>query len=86
MKHERIALKKGLSQLNSGQGESHLLTDRAVSTMLGISVATVRRWRLFGQGPRYIKIGASVRYKPDNVTAWLETCPAGGKLVAEVAN
>jgi hypothetical protein len=28
-------------------------------------------WRLMKQGPKYLKIGAMVRYKPGDISAWL---------------
>lgn len=55
-----------------------LLNEFDVARVTGLSVASVRRWRLFKQGPKYIKIGASVRYRPEDVQAWLETRPTGG--------
>jgi predicted DNA-binding transcriptional regulator AlpA len=56
----------------------NLLNEYDVAKILNVSVATVRRWRLFGQGPRYIKIGASVRYRPEDVKAYLDSRPTGG--------
>ena len=53
-----------------------LLNERDVARLTSLSVATVRRWRLLGQGPRYIKIGAAVRYRQSDVAAWLESRPA----------
>ncbi len=55
-----------------------LLNDRDVARITGMSVASVRRWRLFRQGPRYLKIGAAVRYRLSDVSAWLESRPTGG--------
>jgi predicted DNA-binding transcriptional regulator AlpA len=55
-----------------------LLTERDVARITGLSVASVRRWRLLRQGPKYIKIGAAVRYKPEDVATWLESRPSGG--------
>jgi len=55
-----------------------LLNEYDVARITGLSVASVRRWRLFRKGPKYLKIGAAVRYKPDDITAWLETRPSGG--------
>ena len=55
-----------------------LLNEHDVARCVAMSVATVRRWRLLGQGPRFIKIGAAVRYKPEDVAEWLESRPAGG--------
>ncbi len=55
-----------------------LLNEFDVARVTGLSVASVRRWRLFKQGPKYMKIGASVRYRAEDVRAWLETRPTGG--------
>lgn len=59
----------------------HLLDEHEIATMLGVSVATVRRWRLLRRGPRYRKIGASVRYQPEDLAAWLATRPTGGEQI-----
>ncbi len=55
-----------------------LLNEHEVARITGLSVASVRRWRLLRTGPKYLKIGAAVRYKPDDITAWLESRPSGG--------
>jgi predicted DNA-binding transcriptional regulator AlpA len=59
-----------------------LLTEHDVARVTGLSIASVRRWRLLRQGPRYIKIGAAVRYKPEDISLWLESRPTGGGLEA----
>ena len=56
-----------------------LLTENDVARITGLSVATIRRWRLFKQGPRYLKVsGAAVRYRPEDVRAYLDARPTGG--------
>ena len=60
-----------------------LLNEHDVARITGLSVASVRRWRLLRQGPKYLKIGAAVRYRPEDVAAWLETRPSGGGQQAE---
>jgi len=55
-----------------------LLNEYDVARITGLSVASVRRWRLLKQGPRYIKIGVAVRYRPSDIAAWLESRPTGG--------
>ncbi len=55
-----------------------LLNEYDVARILGMSVASVRRWRLLRQGPKYLKIGAAVRYKSEEISAWLESRPTGG--------
>jgi predicted DNA-binding transcriptional regulator AlpA len=57
-----------------------LMTENDVARITGLSVASVRRWRLLRQGPKYIKIGAAVRYKHEDFSAWLESRPAGGEF------
>ena len=53
-------------------------TDVETAKLLGISVATVRRWRLLGTGPRYRKFGGAVRYFPDDIEAFIANAPSGG--------
>jgi len=55
-----------------------LLNEHDVARITGLSVASVRRWRLLRKGPKYIKIGAAVRYKAEDVSMWIEARPAGG--------
>ena len=43
------------------------LTERAVAELLGLSVATLRAWRHRGKGPRFLRLGRSVRYLPSDV-------------------
>jgi len=56
----------------------NLFNEFDVARITGLSVASVRRWRLLRQGPKYLKIGAAVRYRPEDVATWLEACPSGG--------
>jgi len=63
-----------------------LLNEHDVARITGLSVATIRRWRLLRQGPEYMKIGASVRYNPRSVSAWLAARPTGGVQQREVCD
>jgi predicted DNA-binding transcriptional regulator AlpA len=56
-----------------------LLNEHDVARITGLSVASVRRWRLLRQGPKYLKIGSSVRYRPADISAWLASRPTGGE-------
>jgi predicted DNA-binding transcriptional regulator AlpA len=60
----------------------HLLNEREVARILTVSVASVRRWRLLSQGPKFLKVGASVRYRREDVEEWLDSRPVGGELKA----
>jgi predicted DNA-binding transcriptional regulator AlpA len=55
-----------------------LLNEHDVARITGLSVASVRRWRLFRQGPKYLKIGAAVRYTPESIREFVATRPTGG--------
>ena len=55
-----------------------LLNDHEVAALVGVSVATVRRWRLLRRGPRYLRIGVLIRYRPDSIRQWLDARPTGG--------
>ena len=61
----------------------HLIKEVDVARITGLSVASVRRWRLLRLGPKYLKIGSAVRYHPADVAAWLESRPSGGGHQAE---
>jgi predicted DNA-binding transcriptional regulator AlpA len=56
-----------------------LLNEFDVARITGLSVASVRRWRLLRQGPKYLKIGSAVRYRSDDLAAWLQSRPTGGE-------
>ena len=59
--------------------EIELLNESQVAQKLGVSIATVRRWRVLKVGPRFRKIGsASVRYALADLKAWVESQPSGG--------
>ena len=46
--------------------------ENRVAELIGISVATVRRWRMLRTGPPFRKIGSAVRYSRAELEAWLE--------------
>jgi len=54
-----------------------LLNEFEVAQKLRVSVSTVRRWRHLKRGPRYLKLNATIRYKTEDVTAWISSMPTG---------
>ena len=38
----------------------------------GLSASTLRKLRLTGRGPKFLKLGRSVRYRETDIEAWLE--------------
>jgi predicted DNA-binding transcriptional regulator AlpA len=59
-----------LTEKNSSPDK--MLTERELADWLKISVPTLRRWRMEGIGPEFIKCGPSlVRYQLAAVQRWL---------------
>lgn len=48
------------------------LTTKELADHLGLSVPTVQRWRIEGNGPPFIKQGNVVRYDREEIEAWIE--------------
>jgi hypothetical protein len=49
-----------------------LMSEAQVAEILGKPPRTLRQWRYLGIGPKYLKVGATVRYRMRDVEAWLE--------------
>jgi excisionase family DNA binding protein len=55
-----------------------LLNEQQVAEYLGLSVHAMRRFRFEDRGPKFIRVGRLVRYRPEDVEAWLSEQPVGG--------
>ena len=64
-------------QLNVYHTGSALLTDREVAEKLHVSSRTVIYWRNDGKLP-FLRIGRSIRYRPESIQALLEKLEIGG--------
>ncbi|EFD51811.1 DNA binding domain, excisionase family [Micrococcus luteus SK58] len=49
-----------------------LMTPDELSEYTGTPVHTLAHWRYVGRGPRFVKLGRAVRYRAEDVRAWLE--------------
>ena len=49
--------------------KNRLLNEHDAAEALGLKVTTLRRWRWAGKPPRFLKIGAAVRYDPADLAA-----------------
>lgn len=53
------------------------ITEDAAAKLIGVTVATMRKWRCIGKGPSFIKYGRSraamVRYLPSVVLAFRDS-------------
>ncbi len=67
-----------------------LLNEHEAAGYLGLAVATLRRWRWSGDGPKHIKLGSArgsaVRYSPqalaDFIAAGVRTSTTDGREAA----
>jgi hypothetical protein len=60
-------------------GRQHIhITDTQAEGVYGVPRKSLQNMRVLGEGPRYRKFGARVRYKVADFEAWLESLPSGG--------
>jgi predicted DNA-binding transcriptional regulator AlpA len=52
---------------------TRLLTERDASQWLGLSVRTLQKWRLQGDGPKFLKLGHAVRYDPADLQVYMDS-------------
>jgi hypothetical protein len=57
--------------------EPLLVRESEAARLLGLKVATLRRWRWVGKGPPFRKIGAAVRYHLDDLSAFIQASLRG---------
>lgn len=68
------------AQLNPIPAEpvKRLLRETDIAARTDVSLALVRKWRLVGNGPKFIKLGSAVRYREEDLNEWLGNRPSGG--------
>lgn len=59
------------------------MTEREVAARLGLSVATLRAWRLKGKGPPFVRFGRAVRYIEQDVDRFVEASRASRPVHVE---
>jgi predicted DNA-binding transcriptional regulator AlpA len=54
-----------------------LLTQRQCAEALVLSERTLERFRVSGLGPKFVRVGKSVRYRLSDVEAWIASRVVG---------
>jgi predicted DNA-binding transcriptional regulator AlpA len=54
-----------------------LLTQRQAAEMLALSERTLERFRVSGLGPKFVRMGKSVRYRLSDVEVWIASRTVG---------
>ena len=44
----------------------------AAAAWLGLAKGTLQNWRYAGKGPRFVKLGGTVRYRASDLEDWLD--------------
>jgi len=73
----QVDISRRYMQTKLSSSDSCLWTDRDVASRLQASVRTIIDWRNAGKLP-FIRIGRSIRYRPESVTAALARMEKGG--------
>ena len=63
---------------------SHLVTPSQLADRIGIKETTLANWRVIGRGPRFIRVGRAIRYRIEEVEAWLDRRTADSTSDADV--
>lgn len=56
----------------------HLLSTKELAEYLAVPVQTIYAWRARGDGPRGFRVGRHVRFRAEDVEAWLDRQADGG--------
>lgn len=58
--------------MNSISIVNGLLTTEDLAAHLQVSVGSLKAWRYSQEGPRFIRVGRSIRYRLTDVEIWVE--------------
>lgn len=61
-----------MSQRSSAQPAGLLDTTDFASRLKDTSPRTIERWRTKGTGPKFIRVGRRVLYRPEAIERWLD--------------
>ena len=52
-----------------------LLTEKEAGKLLGFSIRTLQKWRVYGGGPRFVRASArAIRYQRCDLDEWIQSC------------
>ena len=63
--------------------EPYLKDKRFAARYLGVSVHKIHKMIQEGTGPRFVKIGSLVRFRPEDLAAYIEANSRGGQALSE---
>jgi hypothetical protein len=60
-----------------------LLTTGQAAKEFGIAESTLRKWRCYGRGPRFTRLGRAIRYRRGELAAFLDRATFESTLEAD---
>lgn len=51
--------------------DSDVFNTREAATLVGLSIPTLNKLRVYGGGPIFLKLGRAVRYRRSDLESWL---------------
>lgn len=57
--------------MSSATAQLGYCDEKILAQTLAVSLSTVRRWRQFRNGPKFVRFGKSVRYRLADVEEWV---------------
>lgn len=64
--------RRGPNNTETRMNDVKLLNTEAVAQLTGLASVTLRRWRISGEGPRFVRLGRAVRYRPGDIAQFVE--------------
>ncbi len=52
--------------------DDDLLGNPEAARILGVSEGCLNKWRVYGQGPRFVKLGRRIRYRRSDLNTFID--------------
>ncbi|WP_265523009.1 helix-turn-helix transcriptional regulator [Oerskovia flava] len=67
-----------VSQIDGAATRRRLMTPEELAEYLGVTLHCVYAWSSRGGGPKVVRVGARLRYRPADVEQWLDRVTDSG--------
>ncbi|WP_251149948.1 helix-turn-helix domain-containing protein [Cellulosimicrobium sp. Marseille-Q4280] len=67
-----------VSQIEGATTRRRLMTPEELAEHLGVTLHCVYAWSSRGGGPKVVRVGARLRYRPTDVEQWLDRVTDSG--------
>jgi len=73
MRTKNTVAKIGKHVVSISDDSSRLLTPEETAEFLRCSVSSLNKWRVYGRGPRFVRVESRVRYRFRDVINYVDT-------------